>query len=223
MFWLTTFTTASLLCMTALASVPAQFDWRKKGVVPPVSNQGQLGRSDVYAAIGAVESSNAIRTGRLQLLSIGEMSDCCAPLEPSYACILKLHGLCTESAYPSSTGRCHSSSCTSAVTITGYVDVMKNETALLHAVLQTPVSAVINAGLPSFQLYRGGIYDDPKCTDKQLDHAVLIVGYGTMNGKDYWICQNSWGTSWGEQGYIRIARNKGNMCGIASAASYPTM
>ena len=72
-------------------------------------------------------------------------------------------------------------------------------------------------------MYRSGIYEEPACSNKTTDHAVLVVGYGSDNGEDYWLVKNSWGTRWGDQGYIKIARNKGNMCAIAAFASYPDM
>lgn len=207
------------------AESPPSFDWRTHGAVGPVRNQGQMGSSTALATIGSMESLHAIQTGSRVRLSIQEVADCCQPRLDCRECIAgKLHGLCSEADYPSSTkaGQCHSSSCNPAVTISGFHDVLAgNETALEQAVLQNPVIAVIDASHSSFQLYRGGVYRESMCSTTQLDHAVLVVGYGSMNSEDYWICQNSWGTGWGMKGYVLIARNAGNMCGIAADASYP--
>lgn len=133
-------------------------------------------------------------------------------------------GIDTESGYPSP---CNTSCCflkdKVGATVTGYVDVPQgNETALQYAVATVgPISIVVNSGLQSFQFYQSGVYDDPACTSMVQDHAMLVVGYGTLQGKDYWLVKNSWGTGWGMKGYIMMSRNKGNQCGIASNASYP--
>ena len=98
-----------------------------------------------------------------------------------------------------------------------------DENAVQQAVATVgPVSAVIDASRYTFQLYSSGVYDDPYCISRNIDHAIAIVGYGNLNSKDYWIVKNSWGTSWGQQGYILMSRNKNNQCGIAYYVSYPT-
>jgi C1A family cysteine protease len=102
--------------------------------------------------------------------------------------------------------------------VTGWTQVVPgDEEALAEAVAEGPVAAVIDASHSSFQLYTGGIYDEPACSSVAVNHGVGIVGYGT----DYWIVKNSWGTAWGDAGYIRMTRNKKNQCGIATDAIFP--
>merc|ERR1712087_218529 len=131
--------------------------------------------------------------------------------------------LCTEEDYPYTsgsgvTGSCKST-CTGVVSIKSHKDVPEmDEDALKSAVAQQPVSIAIEADKSAFQLYKSGILDSSSC-GTNLDHGVLLVGYGT-EGKDYWKVKNSWGSTWGEEGYIRMVRGK-NMCGIAMSASYP--
>lgn len=97
-----------------------------------------------------------------------------------------------------------------------------DERALQEAVATIgPISVSIDASEQTFQFYANGIYDNPLCSSENLGHAVLLVGYGTENGLDYWLIKNSWGTEWGNDGYVKIARNKNNLCGISTQASYP--
>jgi cathepsin L len=133
-------------------------------------------------------------------------------------------GIDTEESYPYE-GKdglpCRYKEENKGATVSGYVDIPKSESKLKEAVATIgPVSVAIDASHNSFMSYQSGIYDEPDCT-KDLDHAVLIVGYGTDNGKDYWLVKNSWDTTWGDNGYIKMSRNKNNQCGIASSASYP--
>ena len=132
----------------------------------------------------------------------------------------------TEASYPyeARDDACRYNAANVGATDTGYVTVAsQDENALQAAVaLVGPISVAIDASQPSFQFYSSGVYNEPACSQTQLDHAVLVIGYGT-DTSDYWYVKNSWGTTWGMAGFIMMSRNNNNQCGIASAASYPTV
>ena len=135
-------------------------------------------------------------------------------------------GIDTEAAYPyrGVAGSCSYDTSKDGAHIGGWTDIPQgDEAALMDAVATVgPVSIAVDAAI-GWQLYFGGIMHPVLCSSNpaKMDHGVAIVGYGTDNGKDYWIIRNSWGSGWGEKGYARIVRGK-NACGLANAASYPT-
>lgn len=217
-------------------AVPDSIDWREKGAVTQIKDQGSCGACWAFSATGAIEGINKIATGSLVSLSEQELIDCdrtynsgCAGglMDYAFNWVLKNHGIDTEEDYPFRTAE---SNCLQnklkrrVVTIDGYTDVPShNEKLLLQTVASQPVSVGICGSERSFQLYSKGIFTGPCSTS--LDHAVLIVGYSSSNGVDYWILKNSWGTSWGMNGYMHMLRNGGTsqgVCGINMLASYPT-
>jgi cathepsin L len=135
-------------------------------------------------------------------------------------------GIDTEKSYPYEAidDTCHFNKKSVGATDKGFVDVPSGDEDALKKAIATvgPVSVAIDASHESFQFYSEGVYFEPQCDSQQLDHGVLAVGYGTDDeGQDYWIVKNSWGTSWGDKGFIKMARNKENACGVATQASYP--
>lgn len=216
-------------------TVPTEVDWRTKGYVTPIKDQKQCGSCWAFSAVGSLEGQHFKKTGKLVSLSEQNIVDCD---KTSYGCmggfmdnafnyVKNNGGVDTEASYPYTArgGKCLFKKDNVGATCTGLVDIKKgSEADLLKAVASIgPISVAIDAGHQSFQLYKKGVYYEPNCSPTQLDHGVLAVGYGADQGKDFWIVKNSWGTSWGMEGYIDMSRNRNNNCGISTAASYPTV
>jgi C1A family cysteine protease len=212
-------------------------DWVTKGAVTPIKNQGRCGSCWAFSTTGSVEGAFQIAGNTLTSLSEEDLVQCdtngdhgCQGglMDNAFEWISK-NGIASEDAYPYTSGSGVTGTCDTAksaaavVTLTGHQDVAQgDEDALKSAANIGPVSVAIEADKSAFQLYKSGVLDSDACGQK-LDHGVLVVGYGTDSsvGKDYWKVKNSWGETWGEQGYIRMVQGK-NMCGIAQSASYPT-
>ena len=221
------------------ASVPTSLDWRTLGAVTEVKDQGQCGSCWSFSATGSMEGAWQIANGELISLSEQQLVDCSSGFKyGNHGCNGGLmdgafqyamdNGMCSEEEYPYVAKGSSCQTCDSLVHIQSCVDVTpRNEVDLEMAVSKGPVSVAIEADTRVFQLYTGGVLTDDAC-GTNLDHGVLIVGYGTTEDlTDYWIVKNSWGTSWGENGYIRIGKssdtNTAGICGIAQQASYPVV
>lgn len=218
-------------------------DWRQKGAVTPVKNQGQCGSCWSFSATGSMEGAHYLSTNQLVSLSEQELVDCSSAegdqgcfgglMDNAFKFVIQNGGIDTEKDYQyfARTGSCNTKKEKKhAATFSSYQDVTHNsETQLAHAVQQQPVSVAIEADQPSFQFYKSGIFDTTCGTN--LDHGVLAVGYGsqtdsTGNSMNYWIVKNSWGASWGNNGYILLAKDVSapeGQCGIAMQASYPVV
>ncbi|CAN6275278.1 unnamed protein product [Urochloa humidicola] len=220
----------------SIDTLPASMDWRTKGAVTPIKDQGQCGCCWAFSAVAAMEGIIKISTGKLISLSEQELVDCdvhgedqgCngGEMDDAFEFIIKNGGLTTESNYPytAQDGQCKAG-LNSAATIKGYEDVPANdEAALMKAVANQPVSVAVDGGDMTFQFYAGGVMTGSCGTD--LDHGIAAIGYGkASDGTKYWLMKNSWGTTWGENGFLRMEKDisdKKGMCGLALQPSYPT-
>jgi len=209
-------------------------DWRKEGLVTDVKDQGQCGSCWSFSATGSMEGVAAQKTGKLVSLSEQNLVDCSGSygnqgcngglMDSAFKYVINNKGIDTEESYPyhATQGPCKYSPANIGATISSYKDIQSgSESDLFEAVTLNPVSVAIDASHSSFQLYKSGVYYEPSCSASRLDHGVLAVGYGLLGNSEYWLVKNSWGTTWGMEGYIMMTRNKNNNCGIATSASYP--
>tara|TARA_Y100001970_G_C14185871_1_gene832564 strand:+ start:945 stop:1940 length:996 start_codon:yes stop_codon:yes gene_type:complete len=218
--------------------VPSYMDWRKNDAVTPVKDQGQCGSCWSFSATGAIEGAWSIKNNKLVSLSEQQLVDCSKSygnhgcngglMDGAFHYVMD-NGLCEESAYPYNAkgGECAADECKSVVSLSSCVDVTpNNQIHLREAVSYGPVSIAIEADTKTFQLYKSGVITSDACGTK-LDHGVLIVGYGEEDGVLYWLVKNSWSSSWGDEGYVKIERstseNDKGICGIAMQPSYPVV
>ena len=214
--------------------LPASFDWRTKGAVTPVKNQGSCGSCWTFSTTGALEGLYYINSSKLVSLSEQNLVDCVTedfgcgggwPIDAmTYAA---QNGIETETDYPYAgvNQKCAHDASKAIVVNSGYYNVTPNDVDQLKAaIVGQPVSVCIQANQLVFQFYRGGVIK--KLCGATIDHAVLAVGYDNIKGTDAFIVKNSWGGSWGAEGYVYISTdgsaNSGKgVCGILSMAAIP--
>lgn len=227
---------------SSASGAPSSVDWRAKGAVTSVKDQGQCGSCWTFSSTGAIEGAWAIATGKLVDFSEQQLVDCATgtsygshgcnggQMEGAFKYVIE-HGQCTASSYPYTSGvTTTGGACQSCVTVahlSSCSDVKpKDQVSLKAAVAHQPVAVAIEADAKIFQSYAGGVLTSTTC-GTNLNHGVLVVGYGTDNGQDYWLVKNSWGVTWGDKGYVKIARssstNDAGICGIAMDASFPSV
>ncbi|OMO92541.1 hypothetical protein COLO4_17498 [Corchorus olitorius] len=229
--------TSSPFTYAGFKDVPTSLDWRKKGAVTPIKNQGNCQSCWAFAAVAATEGITQIKTGNLISLSEQQLVDCsrsgnngCSPgsKTDAFKYIIGNNGLTTEDNYPYTgiQGTCdHEKQESVVANISDYGSVPANkEKELLKAVSNQPVTVSIEASGVDFRHYQSGLFNGYCGTNH--DHAVTVVGFGTSEeyGIDYWLVKNSWGLDWGENGYIRMQRNvdaEEGLCGIAMLPVYP--
>jgi C1A family cysteine protease len=227
---------------SSASGVPSSIDWRTRGAVTSVKDQGQCGSCWTFSATGAVEGAWAISSGQLIDLSEQELVDCATgvsygshgcnggQMDGAFKYVIE-NGQCILSSYPYTSGLTKTGGscqkCSAVAHISSCSGVKPNDQlSLKAAVSQQPVAVAIEADTRYFQSYSSGVLTSSSC-GTNLDHGVLIVGYGTENGNDYWLVKNSWSDSWGQNGYVKIARssstNDTGICGIAMDPSFPNV
>ncbi|CAH6795906.1 cathepsin R [Phodopus roborovskii] len=219
---------------------PKSVNWRKKGYVTPVRRQGNCNSCWAFSVTGAIEAQIIWKLGKLTPLSVQNLVDCSKPhgnngcdrgdTYNAFQYVLHNGGLEAEATYPyeGKEGPCRYNPQNSIAEITGFVSLPESEDILMVAVATIgPISAGVDASHSSFRFYKKGIYHEPNCSSDSVTHGILVVGYGfegnETDGNNYWLIKNSWGKQWGLNGYMKIAKDENNHCGIASFALYPTV
>ncbi|XP_028749522.1 cathepsin Q-like [Peromyscus leucopus] len=218
--------------------LPKFVDWRKKGYMTPVRNQGKCGSCWAFTVAGAIEGQMYHKTGKVTPLSVQNLVDCSRPhgnngcasgnTYNAFQYVLHNGGIEAEATYPyeRKEWKCRYRPTRSAAKIKAFFVLPEGEDILMDAVANKgPIAVSIDAFHDSFLFYKTGIYHEPNCSSSVVNHAVLVVGYGhegdEMDGNKYWLIKNSWGKKWGLKGYMKLAKDWNNLCQISSYAQYP--
>jgi len=215
---------------------PSSIDWRDYGYVTNVKDQGQCGSCWAFSAVGSLEGAFKKAYNTLPYLSEQDLVDCSFEegnggcqggwMNNAFQAIINQGGIDYDYYYPYQAVDyygCRHTLSANAGTIRTWVNINRGDEKDLETALATvgPISIAMDVSHNSFYNYRSGVWYEPNCSTSYLSHAMTLVGYGVENGIPYWLVKNSWGTYWGDNGYIKVAKGYNNMCGIASAASYP--
>jgi len=208
---------------------PDLLDHREAGLVTDVKNQGHCGSCWAFSATGGIEGVWAQKVGELLSVSEQQLVDCakgsCSGGNMGNAWDKAKDGIMSEEDYPyeHKDGECRYNSSQAVASVTGHESVAHNEEDLERALFQVgyPISIAVHSG-NSFHHYKQGVYNDPECAEGKLNHAVLLVGYNKTAPEPYWIVKNSWGKSWGQDGYIHMKMGENN-CGLAKRPVYPVL
>lgn len=210
-----------------------EVDYRLEGRVTVVKDQGQCGSCWAFSTTGAVEGANSINSplynlSEQQLVDCSKMNSGCdgGMMDWAFNFLMSNGGQCSDLDYPyqAKDGVCKS--CKPVATVSACYSIPENNQLLLKDAVSSknPVSIAIEADTMYFQHYTSGVLTGSSC-GTNLDHGVLIAGYGIENNEKYWLVKNSWGTGWGDHGYIKIGRsdseNDAGVCGIGMSASFP--
>lgn len=208
-------------------------DWRESGIVPEVKDQGNCGSCWAFATAGAVEIHYGLFKKENVSLSEQHLLDCAIEnhgckggwMEKAYAYVTE-NGIHKAQDYPYETTQsaCRLNPSKSLYKIQDTIFIEQgNEEHLLAAVAEKGAVSVAIDATGNFAAYQSGVYYNTNCSTSKLTHAVIVVGFGQENGEDYWLVRNSYSKNWGENGYVKISRNRNNHCGIASAATFPVV
>lgn len=218
--------------------LPETVNWVTAGMVNPIQDQGQCGSCWAFSAAASMESAHAISSGTLLKISEQQFVDCSSAYGNNgcsggwymwawnYA---KTMSMDSETSYPytsgttKTAGTCNVDTSTQELKDVSYAKVDEDTDSIKSAIAQQPCSVAINATSRAFSNYSSGVLSVSQCGGTNMDHAVAAVGYGVENGEGYYLVRNSWGTSWGDAGYVKIAQASGKgACGINQMVYYPT-